>query len=181
MCGLDADVVRIAMLSGGQMRTTVYVVAIVALPILFGANAYAGKPTGVKQAQPTRDAADVLTVAGCVQGEAGYRSQIGDGKGGVAGTGLGESHEFVLRAVRTVSTETLKPIDKPGKGEDVYLLTGKLESELGKAVGHQVAVSGYVKVKETNGTRKVEDLPEMVVVGWHNISDHCSASPKTAN
>jgi hypothetical protein len=114
---------------------------------LFGANAYAGQPTGAKQAQPTRDAADVLTVAGSVQGEAGYRSQIGDGKGGVAGTGLGESHEFVLRAVRTVSTETLKPIDKPGRGEDVYLLTGKLESELGKAVGHQVAVSGYVKVK----------------------------------
>ena len=163
------------------MRTTLYVGASVALLVLFGASAHAGKQTGAKQAQPTRDAADVLTVAGCVQGEAGYRSQIGDGKGGVAGTGLGESHEFVLRAVRTVSTETLKPIDKPGKGEDVYLLTGKLESELGKAVGHQVAVSGYVKVKETNGTRKVEDLPEMVVVGWHNISAHCSASPKTAN
>jgi hypothetical protein len=163
------------------MRTTLYVVAVVALPVLFGANAYAGKPAAVTQVQPTRDTADVLTVAGCVQGEAGYRSQIGEGKGGIAGTGLGDSHEFVLRAVRTVSTETLKPIDKPGRGEDVYRLTGDLESELGKAVGHQVAVSGYVNVKETNGTRKVEDLPEMVVIGWHNISNHCSASPKTAN
>jgi hypothetical protein len=162
------------------MRTTVYLAAIAALPLLFGVNADAGKPADSKQAaQPTRDAADVLTVAGCVQGEAGYRSQIGEGKGGVAGTGLGESHEFVLRAVRTVSTETLKPIDKRGGGENVYRMTGKMESELGKAVGHQVAVSGYVKVKETNGTQKVEDLPEMVVIGWHNISDHCSAFPKS--
>jgi hypothetical protein len=162
------------------MKTAIYVVAVAALPVLFGANAYAGKPAGPTQAQPTRDAADVLTVAGCVQGEAGYRSQIGEGKGGVAGTGLGESHEFVLRAVRTVSTETLKPIDKRGRGEDVYRMTGKLESELGKAVGHQVAISGYVKVKDTNGTQKVEDLPEMVVIGWHNISDHCSAFPKSS-
>ena len=163
------------------MRTSVCVAAIVALTLLFGASAYAGKPAGPKQAQPTRDASDVLTVAGCVQGEAGYRSQVGQGKGGVAGTGLGESHEFVLRAVRRVSTETLKPVDKPARGEDIYRLTGKLESELGKAVGHQVAVSGYVKVKETNGTQKVEDLPEMVVIGWHNISNQCSAFPKSGS
>src|SRR5260221_7996946 len=156
------------MLEGGQMRTTIYAAAIVATSAWFGTSAYAGKPAGPKQAQPSRDASDVLTVAGCVQGEAGYRSQIGQGKGGVAGTGVGESHEFVLRAVRTVSTETLKPVDKPGRGENVYRLTGKMESELGKAVGHQVAVSGYVKVKETNGTQKVADLPEMVVIGWHN-------------
>ena len=45
------------------MRTSVYLAAIAALPVLLGANAYAGTPAGSTQAQPTRDASDVLTVA----------------------------------------------------------------------------------------------------------------------
>jgi len=45
-------------------------------------------------------------------------------------------------------------------------------------VGHQVAVSGYVKVEDTKGTDKVEDLPDMVVIGWHNVNDHCTSQKK---
>ena len=160
------------------MRSNACLALMAALPVFFAANGYAQK---AGEPKPTRDATDVLTVTGCVQREADYRAKIGEGKGGVAGTGLGESHEFVLRNVRTVYTETLKPLAKPGNFEEVYRMTGKLESELGKVVGHKVAVSGYVKEKETNGTAKVADLPDMVVIGWHNVADSCSLSTKASH
>jgi hypothetical protein len=160
------------------MRAHLYVALIAALPVLFGANSYAQKagPEPAQAAQPSRDATDVLTVTGCVEREADYRSQIAEGKGTVAGT-AGQADQFVLRSVRTVSTETLKPIakDRP-RFEDVYAMTGKLEHELGNAVGHQIAVSGYVEVRKTNGTSKVEDLPRMNVIGWHLVSDRCPAT-----
>src|ERR1700704_5708879 len=101
------------------MRLKRHLVLLAALPLLVGANGYAQKPVESKQAvEPTRDATDVLTVIGCVQRESDYRTAIGEGKGGVAGTGLGDSREFVLRAVRTVSTN-LVPVSKPGKFEEV--------------------------------------------------------------
>jgi hypothetical protein len=146
----------------------------VALPFLAVVSA------GAQQATPTpsRDASDVLTIAGCVQREADYRADVKEGKGGIAGTGIGESHDFVLRSARSVSTGTLKPTGKGEPFETVYRLGGKLERELANAVGHQVAVSGYVKVEDTKGTNKVEDLPDMIVIGWHNINDQCTPQKK---
>jgi hypothetical protein len=127
--------------------------------------------------QPARSAADIITVVGCVQREADYRTQIADGKGGTAGTGLGAGNEFVLRGVRTVSTETLKPTGGPNtRFEDVYSVTGNMESELAKAVGRQVAVSGFVEVDTSAGTSKVKDLPRLNAAGWHVVADRCPAA-----
>ena len=126
--------------------------------------------------QAGRTAADVITVVGCVQREAEYRTQVADGKGGTAGTGLGAGNEFVLRGVRTVATETLKPTGRPNTDfEDVYSVTGNMESEMAKAIGRQVAVSGFVEVDASAGTAKVKDLPRLNAAGWHVVSERCPA------
>ena len=125
-------------------------------------------------AEPTRSAADVITVLGCVQRETEYRSEIADGKGGVAGTGVGASNEFVLRSLQTVSNDTFKPTGTSGVSpNEVYSLTGNLEHELQRALGKQVAVSGYVEVARSQGTEKVRDLPRLNAAGWHLVSDQC--------
>ena len=154
------------------------ILGLATLALLFGSLAYAQKPSTA----PSRDTSEVLTVTGCVQRETDYRAQIHEGKGGIAGTGIGESHDFVLREVRTASSNTFKPTAAGApKLETIYRMTGKLESELGNAVGHKVAVSGYVKEKESNGTMKVADLPDMVVVGWHNVADQCTSPVRSTH
>jgi hypothetical protein len=125
--------------------------------------------------QPTRSAFDVITVTGCVEPEATYRAQIGEGKGGPLGNGAGQGNEVVLRSVVSVSPDTLKPRANPSKAfEEVYRLTGRLEHEVASAVGKQVAVSGYVEVAKTDGTEKVKDLPNMKIEGWHVVSARCT-------
>jgi len=131
--------------------------------------AFAGRP----QQPPTRTAADVITVLGCVQREADYRAEIQQSKGGIAGTGIGAGHQFVLRRVEHSSNDTLKPRGTSGRFEDVYTITDKLEGEMDRGVGHEVAVSGYVEVAATDGTKKVEDLPRLNVVGWNITSQTC--------
>jgi hypothetical protein len=127
------------------------------------------------QKDPTRTALDVITVTGCVQKEADYRRTIANGKGGALGTGAGVANEYVLRSVETVSNATLNPTGTSARTyEEVYSVTGDLEHELGKAVGHKVAMSGYVEVAKSNGTEKVKDLPNFKAVGWHSVSDTCS-------
>jgi hypothetical protein len=153
--------------------------------VLATSSAFADRPArlGVDQGQaqtapasPTRTAVDVITVLGCVQRESEYRSQIADGKGGVAGTGLGAANEFVLRSIQTVSNDTLKPTGTAGTAaNEVYSVTGNLERELERALGKQVAVSGYVEVAQSQGTEKVRDLPRLNAAGWHIVSDRCPA------
>ena len=133
---------------------------------------------GASQA-PSRSAADVITVVACVQREAEYRAKVNDGRGGVAGTGVGADNEFVLHSIRTVSNETLKPTAKPGIEPDaVYSLTGDLEREFVKAVGRQVAATGYVEVATTNTTAQVKDLPRFNVAGWHVVAESCTPAPR---
>src|SRR5262245_49854327 len=115
---------------------------------------------------------DVITVLGCVQKEADYRSQKSDAKGGVANTGVGVANEYVLRSARTVSAETLKPINTTEGGyEVIYSLTGKLEGEVQQ--GSQVAVTGYVEKAKSEGTTKVKDLPMLNALSWRKVSDRC--------
>ena len=116
---------------------------------------------------------DVLTVVGCVQKEADYRAQKNDGRGGAANTGLGVANEFVLRSARTVSNESLKPIDNGKSGPDTYTLTGKLEGDVKPTVGQQIAVTGYVERAKSEGTDKVKDLPNFNVESWRKVSDSC--------
>ena len=135
----------------------------------------AQRPGSAATAQPTRTAADVITVIGCVQRETEYRAEITDGKGGVAGTGVGAGNEFVLRSLQTVSNDTLKPTGTSGvRSDEVYSVTGNLERELARAVGRQVAVSGYVEVAPSQGTEKVKDLPRLNAAGWHIVSERCA-------
>jgi hypothetical protein len=126
--------------------------------------------------QKTPTALDVITVTGCVEKEADYRASIAEGKGGTLGTGAGVANEYVLRSAQTVSNDTLKPTGtSSGNVEDVYRLTGDPEHELGKAVGHTVALTGYVELTKSDGTEKVKDLGNFKIVGWHSVSDHCSS------
>ena len=132
--------------------------------------ALAGTP---QDKPPTRTAADVITVLGCVQREADYRAEVQESKGGIAGTGIGVGHQFVLRQVEHSSNDSLKPRGTSGRFEDVYTITGNLESEMEKAVGHEVAVSGYVEVADSDGTKKVEDLPRLNALGWNVTAQAC--------
>ena len=135
--------------------------------------------TPFAQQAATRTAADVVTVVGCVQHEAEYRAQVSDGRGGAAGSGVGVGNEFVLRSARSVMTEDLKPRTMPAGFEEVYSVTGNLERELVKALGQQVAVSGYVEVAVSAGTERVRDLPRLNAVGWHVVGSKCNAPGPT--
>ena len=135
---------------------------------------YASAAQQANQKDPTRSALDVITVTGCVEKEANYRASIAEGKGGTLGSGAGAANEYVLRSVQTVSQDTLKPTGTSARTyEEVYSITGDLEHELAKAIGHQIAMSGYVEVAKSNGTEKVKDLPNFKAVGWHMVSDRC--------
>ena len=140
---------------------------------------YASAAQQPNQKDPTRSALDVITVTGCVEKEADYRASISEGKGGTLGSGAGAPNEYVLRSVQTVSQDTLKPTGTSARTyEEVYSVTGDLEHELAKAVGHQIAMSGYVEVAKSNGTERVKDLPNFKAVGWHMVSDRCPATAK---
>src|SRR5262245_20316730 len=116
-----------------NLRSTAQLVAM--LPVLAMSNANAQTPT--------RSAADVITVVGCVERESDYRVQVGEGKGGVVGTGVGVANEVILRYVRPASKQTLEPIGKnpPRSQEEIYSVTGELEGEMAKAIGREVAAS----------------------------------------
>ena len=159
-------------------------VSMLSLPLSLvsgGAVGYAGAGQATAQPgsqTPTRSAADVITIVACVQRETEYRAKVNDGKGGLAGTGVGAENEFVLHSIRTVSNETLKPTATPGIGpNEVYSVTGDLERELARAVGRQVAVSGYVEVAPSAGTQQVKDLPRFNAAGWHVVSERCAPAP----
>ena len=129
------------------------------------------------KAQPskTRGGDDVITVLGCVQKEADYRTQKSDGKGGVANTGAGVANEFVLRSAHSVDKNTLKPIDSgEARGETVYSLTGSHEGEVASAVGQKVAATGYVERAKSEGTDKVKDLPDFNIQSWKKVQGGCS-------
>ncbi len=139
----------------------------------------AGVPSASVAHQPTRTAVDVITVTGCVEKETAYRTSIADGKGGTLGSGLGAENEYVLRSVQIVSNATLKPTGTSSRQyEEVYSVTGKLEHELARAVGHEIAMSGYVEVLKSNGTEEVKDLPNLNAVGWHVVSERCTATKR---
>ena len=151
---------------------------IFALALLAGIASVAGIDTAAAAQAPTRDASDIITVVGCVQKETDYRSKIADGRGGTAGTGLGAANEYVLRSVRSVSAETLKPTRaRSGPGENVYSVTGNMERELERAIGKQIAMSGFVEVDTSAGTSKVVDLPRLNAAGWHIVAERCAAMP----
>ena len=164
-----------------RLRTQSFGVTALLSAAVFAGLASAAAAQQPNQKDPKRSDIDVITVTGCVEKESAYRASIASGKGGPLGTGVGKGDEYVLRSVETVKADTLKPTGtSPTTFEEVYAVTGHLEHELDKAVGHKIAASGYVEVAKSKGTDKVKDLGDFKIVGWHSVSDHCTYSdPKS--
>ena len=76
-----------------------------------------------------------ITMVGCLEREADYRTRMNSGKGGPLGTGVGLGNEFVLVTGARCSS---------GSGE-AFELTGSREKELEPFVGFTVEVSGRLK------------------------------------
>ena len=89
-----------------------------------------------------------VTLIGCIQRESDYRQARDQGKGGVAGTGVGVGDEFVLTNA-SASTQGLKSEATPV--DTAYELTGSNESKAKDFVGKRVEISGVLKPAETAG------------------------------
>ena len=83
-----------------------------------------------------------VTLIGCIQRESDYRQARDQGKGGVAGTGVGVGDEFVLTNA-SASTQGLKSEATPA--DTAYELTGSNESKAKEFVGKRVEVQGTLK------------------------------------
>ena len=77
-----------------------------------------------------------VTVNGCIQREADYRRAHDAGRGGVAGTGVGVSNEYMLinAAMGTAAT-----------GTATFELTGSNEGQASAHVGKRVEIVGKLK------------------------------------
>jgi hypothetical protein len=91
-------------------------------------------------------AAQQVTLVGCIQREADYRQARDKGRGGVAGTGIGVGDEFVLINA-SMATQGLKP-DAPA-ADAAYELTGKNEEKAKEFIGKRVQITGTLKPAET--------------------------------
>lgn len=92
------------------------------------------------QAPRPESSEQFITVTGCIQREADYRKATDAGKGGVAGTGVGVSNEFVL-------TNTSGAAAWAGSA---FELTGPAEEQAGQHVGKRVEIAGKLKAGDTN-------------------------------
>jgi len=90
---------------------------------------------------------------GCVQREVDYRKAHDDGKGGVAGTGVGAGNEFVLINAAVSpggSGAAAAPTGTAGAtGGTAYELTGSGEGQAAQFVNKRVEVMGMFKAAET--------------------------------
>ncbi len=92
-----------------------------------------------------------VKLIGCIQREADFRQARDKGRGGVAGTGVGVSDEFVLTNA-SMAVQGLK--SDAGPIDPAYELTGANESKAKEFVGKRVEISGTIKPAETTATGK---------------------------
>ena len=92
-----------------------------------------------------------VKLVGCIQSEADFRQARDKGRGGVAGTGVGVSDEFVLTNA-SMAVQGLK--SDAGPIDPAYELTGANESKAKEFVGKRVEISGTLKPAETTATGK---------------------------
>lgn len=94
-----------------------------------------------------------VTITGCVTREADYRKVRDEGRGGVAGTGVGAGNEYVLTQASSASagapTAEPSPTGTTG-GSMAYELTGPNEGQLSQYVGRRVQITGKLKAAETD-------------------------------
>ncbi len=104
-------------------------------------------PTQVQRPAPASGSTatgDQVTVAGCVMRESDWRKTHDEGKGGIAGTGVGAGNEFVL-------TNAMMTTGGPASGSSsaaAFELTGPEEGKAQQFIGRRVEIAGKVKVAE---------------------------------
>jgi hypothetical protein len=122
-----------------------------------------------------------VTVTGCVQSEADYRSAQDKGRGGVAGTGVGVANEFILS-----NASSAGDAKKGADAAAAYELTGANEKLAAPHVGHRVEITGTLKAGSASGgptagapprgtdvVSKDLKLPELEVTAVKMISADC--------
>ena len=116
------------------------------------ATAQGQDPRGANAPQQSTAAAQQVSVIGCIQREADYRRARNQGRGGVAGTGVGVGNEYVLvnasmapAAGRTAAAGA--PTGTAGTTAE-YELTGANEKQASSFVGKRVEISGMLKAAE---------------------------------
>ena len=114
----------------------------------------AGQPPQQAPTQPAArpSAGGQMTITGCVQREADYRSARDAGRGGVAGTGAGAGNEFVLTDTSPAAQPGAEPTSPTGtsgsKSATAYELTGPNEGQVAQYIGRRVEISGTLKAAE---------------------------------
>lgn len=111
------------------------------------------QPQAQTQATAQRAGDREVTITGCVTREADYRKMKDEGRGGVAGTGVGAGNEYVLTQASAASTgeATAEPSPTGTTGGTMaYELTGPSEGQLSQYVGRRVQITGKLKAAETD-------------------------------
>ena len=135
------------------------------------------------------ETAKEVTLIGCVEFEQDYRKRMTAGRGGVLGSGVGATDEFVLTNVRPAQSEVgtagragrgaagATTGSPAGSGGGVYTLTGPQEQNLKRDVGRQVEVVGTIENagKPSTGAEltDISDLPRIAIKTWHPVGDFC--------
>jgi hypothetical protein len=93
-----------------------------------------------------------------------------------------EGNEYVLVAAKAapatgVTSTNASPRGTAGESGD-YLLTGKSEDELKRAVGREIEVVGTVLPfrANRNATEDRNRLPRLSITAWHPVQDYCPAT-----
>jgi hypothetical protein len=125
-----------------------------------------------------------------VEFEQDYRKRMAAGRGGVLGSGVGATDEFVLTNVRPAESEVgtsgragrgrvAAAVMPAGSGGGVYTLTGSQEQNLKRDVGRQVEIVGVIENagKASTGAEltDISDLPRIAIKTWHPVGDFCPA------
>jgi hypothetical protein len=127
----------------------------IAAALLFGTAVFAqtSQPrtqTGAAAARQTPGSAEQVMVVGCVQREEDYRRAHNLGRGGAAGTTVGEDDEFVLVS----ATMSGRPTGTAGRTatETEFELSGPGEEKLAQYVGKRVEITGMLEPAEVDAS-----------------------------
>jgi hypothetical protein len=113
--------------------------------------------------QGTTAAGQQVTISGCIVREADFRRTQDAGRGGVAGTGVGQGNEFVLAnammgtgaaaggAVGTAGAGAAGASATAGGTTMAFELTGSGEGQAAEHVGRRVEVTGMLKAATGGG------------------------------
>ena len=114
-----------------------------------------------------KQAAEQVTLVGCVVPEADYRKAQDSGRGGLVGTGAGLGNEYVLIRASKVSAGAAVPAAQdcssaasaPASANDAYELTGSHEGDVKPFVGKWVEISGKMKAAEVSTRANENNQP----------------------